>query len=114
MPFNEHLAERIRRTLNEKKVGFDEKRMIGGLCFMVNDKMCVGVEKDKLMARIGPEVYEESLKKKGCRPMDFTGKVLKNFVFVEAEVIDKDKDLDYWIDLCLAYNPKAKSSKKRK
>ena len=79
---------------------------------MVKDKMCLGVEKNMLMARIGPEVYEDALRKKGCREMDFTGRPLKGYVFVEPKGIDLDKDLEHWIDLCLAYNPKAKSSKK--
>ena len=87
--------------------------MMGGLCFMVKDKMCLGVVKDMLMARVGLEMHAEALKKIGCKPMDFTGTPLKGFVFVEPQGIDLDEDLEYWIDQCLAYNPKAKSSKKK-
>ena len=112
MPYDEHLADRIRLSLKQKKVAFEEKKMMGGLCFMVDDKMCMGVEKNKLMARVGADNYETSLKKKGCRPMDITGKPLKGFVFVEPKGIDLDKDLEYWVNLCLAHNPNAKSSKK--
>jgi TfoX/Sxy family transcriptional regulator of competence genes len=112
MAYNEHLAERIKTVLKEKHVGFVVKKMMGGLCFMVNDKMCLGVEKDMLMARVGREAYQQALKKKGCREMDFTGRPLKGFVFVEAKAIDMEKDLEYWIDLCLSYNPNAKSSKR--
>lgn len=114
MAYNEHLADRIRNVLHDKKTSFDEKKMMGGLCFMVDDKMCVGVIKDQLMARIGPEKYEEALEKDGCNEMNFTGRSLKGFVFVEPEAIDMDKDLEYWIQLCLDFNPLANSSKKKK
>jgi TfoX/Sxy family transcriptional regulator of competence genes len=86
--------------------------MMGGLCYMVQDKMAVGIVNGSLMARIDPQVYERVLKKEGCRPMDFTGKPMKGFVFVDPTGIDMDKDLEYWIQLCLDYNPIAKSSKK--
>ena len=113
MPYDEHLADRIRLALKRKKVKSEEKKMMGGLCFMVKDKMCLGVVKDMLMARVGQEMHDEALNKKGCKPMDFTGTPLKGFVFVEPIGVDLDRDLDYWVDECLAYNPKAKSSKKR-
>src|SRR5688572_28117237 len=113
MPYNEHLAQRVKKVLREKRIHFDEKKMMGGLCFMVKDKMCMGVEKEMLMARIDPEFYEKALKKKGCHEMDFTGRPMKGFVFVDPTGIDMDNDLDYWIQLCLDYNPKAKSSKKK-
>jgi TfoX/Sxy family transcriptional regulator of competence genes len=113
MAFDEHLADRIRNVLKERRVRSDEKKMMGGLCFMVKDKMTAGIIDNKLMARIDPEIYEQALKKKGCKEMDFTGKPMKGYVFIEPKGIDLDKDLEYWIDLCLAYNPKAKSSKKK-
>src|SRR5690606_41587204 len=72
----------------------------------------VGIMKDSLMVRIDPELYDSSLKKKGVRQMDFTGKVLKGFLLVDPIGIDMDKDLEYWIQRCLDFNPKAKSSKK--
>lgn len=114
MPYSELFADRIRRNLQEKKTAFEEKKMMGGLCFMVDDKMCVGIVKDVLMARIDPDIHEEALTKKGCRDMDFTGKPMKGFVFVDPEAVDLDSDLDYWIGLCLDFNPRAKSSKKKK
>jgi hypothetical protein len=113
MAYNEHLADRVRKIFKEKRIRTEEKKMMGGLCFMVKDKMCLGVEKERLMARVGPEAYEDALKKKGCRPMDFTGRPLKGFVYVEPDGIDMDNDLEYWIGLCLSFNPKAKSSKKK-
>lgn len=113
MAYDEHLAERVQKVLKEKRVRYETKKMMGGLCFMINDKMCVGIEKDMLMARIDPDRYEEMLKKKGCHEMDFTGRPMKSFVFIDPEGIDMDTDLEYWIQLCLDYNPKAKSSKRR-
>ena len=114
MAYDEHLADRVRQCLKVKKARFAEKKMMGGLTFMVDDKMCVGISKNELMARIGPDVYEKALKKKGARVMNFTGKAMKGFVFVKPAGVDLDKDLDYWIELALAYNPLAKSSKKKK
>lgn len=113
MAYNELLAERIRIALLKKRAQSVEKKMMGGLCFMVDNKMCVGVVKDNLMVRIDPEIYEAALTKRGCREMDFTGRPMKGFAFVEPEGIMFDKDLDYWIKLCLDFNPKAKSSKKK-
>ena len=112
MPYSEHLAERIAAVLRERKIRFEEKKMMGGICFMVDDKMCCGVVDEKLMARIGPDVYEEALDRPGCSEMNFTGRPMKGYVFVQDEGIDMDDDLDYWIELCLDFNPKAKSSKK--
>jgi TfoX-like protein len=85
--------------------------MMGGLCFMVNGKMCVGVERNRLMARIVPDAYEDALKCKGCRPMDFTGLLMRGFVFVEAEALKTAKDLRFWVELALVYNSTAKKSR---
>lgn len=111
--YDEHLEDRISSILNQKKVKYQKKKMMGGLTFMVDDKMCIGIVKNELMARIGPNVYEEVLKKDGCKEMKFTGRPMEGYVFVEPNVIDLDDDLEYWIQLCLDYNPLAKSSKKR-
>ena len=113
MAFDEFLADRIRDALQSRKISFQERKMMGGLCYMVDDKMCVGVVKDRLMARIDPEIYDEALSKPGCREMDFTGRPMKGFVFVEPLGIDLDEDLDYWVDLCLDFNPRSQSSKKK-
>jgi hypothetical protein len=81
---------------------------------MVNDKMCVGILQDDLMARIDPEVYKAALQKEGCREMDFTGKPMKGFVFISPTGTEEEKDLNYWIELALEFNRKAKASKKKK
>lgn len=113
MAYNEKLADRVREIIAEKFSKVEEKKMFGGLCFMVNDKMCVGVEKERLMLRIDPEVYESALKKDGCTEMNFTGKVMKGFVFVNAGVLNSRKNLSYWVNLALDYNKKAPASKKK-
>ena len=81
---------------------------------MVNDKMCVGVEKERLMLRIDPEKYDDVIEKEGCTPMDFTGKPMKGFVFVDTDVLRTKKQLQYWMNLALEYNKFAKASKKKK
>jgi len=112
MAYNQKLAEKIRETLTEtKKV--KEKEMMGGLTFMVNDKMCIGIIKDEMMCRIDPDLQEIALAKIGCRIMDFTGRPMKGYVMVDDTGMRSKKDFDYWIGLCLAFNKKAKSSKKR-
>lgn len=114
MAYDEYLADRIKLALTQRNILFKEKKMMGGLCFMIQDKMCIGIVKNNLMARVDPLIYEEALRKTGGRPMDFTGRPMKGFIFVEPEGFDMDDDLDYWVKLCLEYNPKAKSSKKKK
>ena len=112
--FSEFLADRIRQMLSEKHISFIEKKMMGGLAFMVDDKMCVGIINDDLMARIDPNIYEKSLSRKGVREMDFTKKPMKGWVYIGPDGIDMDEELASWIQLALDFNPKAKSSKKRK
>ncbi len=111
MAYNEKLAYRIRKALAEIK-NVDEKEMMGGLTFMVNDKMCIGIIKDEMMCRIDPELQETALKKTGCRLMDFTGRPMKGYVMVNENGIKSKKEFEYWINLCLDFNKRAKSSKK--
>ena len=119
MAFDEYQADRIRHSLNEKSIAFEEKKMMGGLCFMVDGKMCLGVDIDKktnmdrLMCRIGKEAYESALEETAAREMNFTGTALRGFVFIDPEGFDTDDDLEFWVDKCLAFNPFAKASKKK-
>jgi hypothetical protein len=119
MAYDEYLADRITQILNSKKVAFEAQKMMGGLCYMVDDKMCCGIHFDKkknmdlLMARIGAPASIEALQRNGCHPMDFTGRPMKDYVFVSSEGFDLDSDLEHWIGLCLTFNPIAMSSKKK-
>jgi TfoX/Sxy family transcriptional regulator of competence genes len=112
MAYNEKLANMTRELLAETHKNVIEKAMFGGLCFMVNDKMALGVEKERLMVRLDPAIYDEVMEKEGCRQMDFSGKPMKGFVFVDADVLNTKKKLEYWVKLALDYNKIAKSSKK--
>ncbi len=109
MAYNEALANRLRNALAHLK-NVEEKKMMGGLTFMVNGKMCVGIVKEDLMVRLDPAVYHAALTKKGCREMTFTGKPMQGFVFVSPEGIIADRELDYWIKLALDFNVQAKSA----
>jgi len=114
MAFNEYLEERINLILNEKRVQFEARKMMGGLCYMVDDKMCIGIVKDDLMARVGLDGFEELIKKEGARPMDFTKRPMKGYIFVAPEGVDFESDLEFWIQKALDFNPEAKASKKKK
>ena len=114
MPYNDDLADEVRAYFNASAVPFEEKRMFGGLCFMVNEKMCVGVETDRLMVRIDPDIQAECLTRPGCKPMDFTGKPMKGYVFVEYDGEGRIPNLSGWLKLALEFNPKAKPSRKRR
>src|SRR6185503_17550368 len=112
MAYNEKLADRTRELISLTHKNIEEKKMFGGLCFMVNDKMCIGVESERIMVRLDPAKYDEAMEKDGCKPMDFTGKVMKGYVFVDADVLNTKKKLEYWVNLALEYNKIAKASKK--
>jgi TfoX/Sxy family transcriptional regulator of competence genes len=112
MAYDEKLADRTREIIALTHKNVEEKKMFGGLCFMVNDKMCVGVETDRLMVRFDPSKYDEIIEMEGCSPMDFTGRVMKGFVFVDINALNTKKKLAYWINLALEYNKIAKKSKK--
>lgn len=113
MAYNEKLSDRIREAL-VKIPKMEEKHMFGGVCYMVNYKMCIGVVKDEMMCRIDPARMEEALSRPGCRQMDFSGKPMKGYVFVDGTGMKSKADFDYWIRLCLDFNKSAKSSKKAK
>lgn len=86
---------------------------MGGICYMLHDKMLCGIIGNELMARIGPDKYDVSLTKPGRKKMDFTGRAMKGYVYIEADAIDTETDLEYWLQLCIDFNPLAKSSKKK-
>ena len=110
MAYDEHLGERINEIIKSKNVAFYSKKMMGGLVFMVNDKMTCGIHIDKkygdslLMAKIGVVAYEEEIKKEVCLPMDFTGRPMKGYIFITPNGFDLESDLEYWIDKALEFN----------
>ncbi len=96
MPYDEGLAERIRDIFDGDE-DVTEKKMFGGLAFMINGNMCCGVSKEDLMLRLGAEEAKKALKDPNARDMDFTGKPLKGFVYVNAEGYAEDEDLEAWV-----------------
>lgn len=114
MAYDEKLATRVAEILLKTTNNIEEKKMFGGLCFMVNGKMCVGVESERLMVRLNPEIYNEVIEKEGCTPMNFTGKIMKGYVFVNINFLKTNKQLRYWIELAIDFNSIAKPSKKKK
>ena len=120
MAFDSYLAERIKKYLTENHLSFREVKMMGGLCFMMNEKMLCGLLQDKkdnsnlLMARIGEAFYQEALSIKHTLPMDFTGRPMKGYIFIKEDGFDSDEDLEFWIQKCIDFNPIAKSSKSKK
>lgn len=113
MAFDETLANRTREIIARTHTQVEEKKMFGGLCFMVNGKMCVGVEQDRLMIRLDPAKTEAALEQNGVHPMDFTGRIMKGYVFVDKEAVARPMELEHWIGLALEFNAIAKSSKKK-
>ncbi|HXD78406.1 MAG TPA: TfoX/Sxy family protein [Puia sp.] len=113
MSYSEKLADRIRRRLAGLP-NIAEKKMMGGLTFMYNGKMCVGIIKEELMCRIDPALHEQSVARKGCRTMDFTNRPMSGYVMVDESGMKSKADFNYWIDLALDFNKRAKASKKKK
>ncbi len=109
MAYSEHQADRIRQRLSKASLT-DEKKMMGGLIFMVNDKMCIGLDidkktgKDRLMVRVGKAKHDQLIFQKRSREMDFTGKVMRGFLYIDPEGFDAENDLDFWIEKALYFN----------
>lgn len=100
MVYNEKLASRIRKILVTQK-GLAEKKMFGGISFMLKGNMCCGVIKNNLVVRVGPERYEKALAEPHVRPMDFTGRPLRGFVFVGPGGYQTDEALMKWVKLAI-------------
>lgn len=109
MAYSEYLVERMRRRFDHI-ANVEEKKMMGGLVFMVNGKMCVGVDQDRqtgedrLMARVGENAFDQCLERPGARLMDFTGRPMKGYIFIYGAGIDAEEDLDFWAEKALAFN----------
>ncbi len=102
MAYDEGLAERIRQLLGSTR-NIAERKMFGGLAFMCNGHMFVGVLGETLMARVGPERYAQALAQPQVRKMDFTGRPMKGYVFVDPPGLARDADLAEWVKRCLDF-----------
>jgi TfoX/Sxy family transcriptional regulator of competence genes len=102
MSFDEAVAGRVRKALAGTREVV-EKRMFGGIAFMVRGNMCCGVIGDRLMVRVGPNGYEEALSRPHAKPMDFTGRPMKGMVYVEPAGFASPHDLEAWIGKAMAF-----------
>ncbi len=102
MAYDEGLAHRVHELL-ENRPGFSEKKMFGGLCFLVDGNMAGGIIASELMLRVGPDMYDECLALEHAREMDFTGRALKGMIYVGEEGIAEDEDLEAWVERGYAF-----------
>lgn len=119
MAFDENNAQRIRTFLQHKDTDFFEKKMFGGLVFMVDNKLCCGTRIDKqigenlLLCRIDDKAYATAIERDDILPMPNAERPMKNYIFITENGWQKSQDLAFWLELCLDFNPFAKSSKKK-
>ncbi|MBK8488031.1 MAG: TfoX/Sxy family protein [Chitinophagales bacterium] len=114
MAYNIDLAKRVRTLLTKNpELKIEEKKMFGGHAFMVNGKMCVNVSGENLMCRFDPDLLNEVSKRNGYQPMIMSGRIFKGYCYVSEDGFTAEKDFLYWINICLDFNDKVKSSKKK-
>jgi len=115
MAYSSTLAQKVREYLSGvQNLRVEEKEMFGGLAFMINDKMCINVGDDLLMCRFDPELTEQLSDKTGFLPMIMHGKEYKGYCYVQPPGYKDNNDFEFWINLCLDFNNRAKSSKTKK
>jgi len=107
LPPDDALVSRVKAALGRTR-HVEEKKMFGGVTFMVRGKMCVSVGRDRIMCRIDPVIHDAALERQGCRTVVMKGRQYRGFVHVEAAAVRSKRDLDYWIGLALDYNTRAK------
>jgi TfoX/Sxy family transcriptional regulator of competence genes len=115
MSYDERLAERVRRVLSDRD-DIVERKMFGGLCFMVNGKMCCGITATDFMVRVGKAGYEDALTQPHARPMDFTGRPLKGIIYVAEEGLRSEPALRRWVNRGLSFvlePPPAKAARRK-
>lgn len=113
MAYNERLAERIRIILRER-TDCSERRMFGGVAFLLDGKMCVGVVGDDLIVRAGTERYAAALSNQHARPMDFTGRPMRGWVYVAPAGVSRGPSLQRWIEMGIACAEAATPSTRKK
>jgi len=103
MAFDTALADKVRRAI-PGTVAVEEKRMFGGLAFIVNGKMCLSVGPDRLMCRVDPALSKELSQRKGCRKVVMKGRALNGYFHVDRGALTKSREFDFWVNAALAYN----------
>ncbi|WP_343701072.1 TfoX/Sxy family protein [Chitinophaga sp.] len=114
MALNEKLMARVRELIAAEENDVEEKKMFGGCCFMVNDKMCVCVRDSHIMVRLNPAGVEEALELPGASQMVLNGRTMKGYVYVDESALGTRKQLAWWVGKALAFNHLARSSKQKK
>jgi TfoX/Sxy family transcriptional regulator of competence genes len=102
MPYDEGLAQRVRELLEEEP-GFDEKKMFGGICFLLFGNMVCGIINDDLIVRVGVDVYEEALKLAQTKKFDLTGRPMRGWVMVLSPGLESDENLSQWVQKAVTY-----------
>lgn len=102
MAYDEALAQRVRHLL-QRRAGYSERKMFGGICFMLQGNMSCGIVQDKLMLRLGEKQVPQALQEPFTQEMDFTGKVMKSMIYVEAPGIANDEDLKDWVNQAIKF-----------
>jgi TfoX/Sxy family transcriptional regulator of competence genes len=111
MAANEHLLKKLREAFKDVS-NIEERKMFSGIAFMVNNKLCVSVGKDRIMCRIAPGLHDELIQNPGCTTVVMKGKEYKGYIWINESVLTTKKQINYWVHLALDFNPKAKASKK--
>ena len=109
MPPDETLANRVRTAIGKNR-RVEEKKMFGGIAFMVEGKMCVTVGKGRIMCRIDPAIHDAALERKGCTTVVMKGREYRGYVHIDAEAVSSKTDLYHWVKLALDFNGRAKPS----
>jgi TfoX/Sxy family transcriptional regulator of competence genes len=112
MAFDTNLAQRVRDVLGGR-AGISERRMFGGLAFLVDGKMFIGIRNDSLMARVGAERHADALAMPGVRQMDFTGRPMKGYVYIDPPAIAEEQDLYAWVQWCVEYVARLPATRKK-
>lgn len=115
MAYQTNFADRVRKFLTQiPAIEIAEKKMFGGLAFMVNGKMCINIGESKLMCRFDPSLQDQIAERTGFLPLRMRGKEYKGYCYVEPAGFKSKNDFEFWLHLCLDFNSRAKASKKRK
>lgn len=112
MPRDDALTSRVKAAL-ARIPRVKERKMFGGVTFMVRGKMCISAGKERIMCRIDPAMHDAALARKGCRTVVMGGRHYRGYVYVDAKAVRMKGDLDYWVGLALDYNNKAKASTRK-
>ena len=113
MAHNADLTNKVRAALADLP-NVEEKKMFGGVAFMVNGKMCISARNDRLMCRIDPAIHEKVLGRKGCRTVVMKGREYRGYVHISEEGLRTKRQFDFWIALALDYNKDARASARKK